>query len=64
MDFLVAHVVRNLPAMQEIWVRALGQENRLENGMAIYSRILAWRIPWIEEAGGLQSMGSQRVKHD
>ena len=64
MDFLVAHMVRNLPAMQEIWVRALGQENRLENGMAIHSSILAWRIPWIEEAGGLQSMGSQRVKHD
>ena len=48
---------KNLPAMQETWVRSLGQEDPLEKGMAIYSRILAWRIPWTKEPGGLQSMG-------
>ena len=54
-------MVKNLPAMQEIWVQSLGQENPLEKGMATYSSILAWRIPWTEEPGGLQSMGLQRV---
>ena len=57
-------MVKNLPAMQEPWVRSLGQEDPLEKGMATHSSILAWRIPRIEEAGGLQSMGLQRVGHD
>ena len=61
---LVAQVVTKLPAMQETWVRSLGQEDSLEKEMATHSRILAWRIPWMEEPGGLQSMGSQRVGHD
>ena len=50
--------------MQETWVRSLGQEDRLEKEMAPHSSILAWRIPWTEEPGGLQSTGSQRVRHD
>ena len=54
----------NLPAMQEIQVQSLGWENLLEKGMVTHSSILAWRIPWTEEPGGLQSMGSQRVGHD
>ena len=49
--------------MKETWVRFLGQEDTLEKGMFIYTSILAWRIPWSEEPGGLQSMGSQRVGH-
>ena len=57
-------MVRNLPAMQESWVQSLGQEDPLEKGMITHSSILAWRIPWTEETGGLQSMGSQRVGHD
>ena len=57
-------MVKNLPAMQETWVPTLGQEDTLEVGIAIHSSILAWRIPWTEEPGGLQSMGSQRVGHD
>ena len=60
----MAQMVKNLPAMQEIWVQSLGQENPLEKGMATYSSILAWRIPWTEEPGRLQSIGSQRVGHD
>ena len=52
-------MVNNLPAMQESWVRSLGQENPLEKGMAAHSSILVWRIPWTEEPGKLQSMGSQ-----
>ena len=56
---LVAHSVKNLSAVQEIWVRFLGREDPLKNKMAIHSRILAWRIPWTEEPGRLQSMGSQ-----
>ena len=60
----VAQMVKNLPAMQETWVRFLGQEDPLEKGKAPRSRILAWKIPWTEEPGGLQSMGSQRVRHD
>ena len=56
-------MVKNPPAMQETWVCSLGQENPLEKGMATHSSILAWRIPRTEEAGGLQSMGSQRVGH-
>ena len=58
-------MVKNLPAMQETQAQSLGQEDPLEKGMAIHSSILAWRIPWTEEPGGLQSMGSaQRVRHD
>ena len=57
-------MVKNLPAMQETWVRVLGWEKTLEKGMATHYSILAWRIPWTEEPGGLQSMGSQRVRHD
>ena len=59
-------VVRNLSAMQEIqktWILSLGREDPLEEEMATHSSILAWRIPWTEEPGGLQSMGSQRVRH-
>ena len=62
--FLVAQMVKNLPVMQEIQVRSLGQEDPLEKGMATHSSVLAWRIPWTEESGGLQSMGSQRIGHD
>ena len=61
---LVAKTVKNLPAMQETQVQILGQEDFLEKGMATHSRILAWRIPWTEEPGGLHSMGSHRVRHD
>ena len=61
---LVAQLVKNPPAMWETCVRSLGREDPLEKGMATYSSILAWRIPWTEEPGGLQSMGSQRVGHD
>ena len=50
-------MVKNLPAMQETWVRSVGQEDPLDEGMATRSSILAWRIPWTEESGGLQSMG-------
>ena len=55
---------KNLPAVQETWVRSLGGEDPLEKEMAPHSSILAWRIPWTEEPGGLQSTGSQRVGHD
>ena len=51
-------------AMQETWVQFLGQEDPLEKGMATHSSIRAWRIPWTQEPGGLQSMGSQRVRYD
>ena len=61
---LVAQIVKNLPEMLAIWVLSLGQEDPLEEGMATHSSILAWRIPWTEEPGELQSMGSQRVRHD
>ena len=61
---LVAQTVKNPPAMEETRVRSLGQEDPLEEEMATHSSILAWRIPWTEEPGGLQSMGSQRVGHD
>ena len=60
----VAQMVKNLPAMHETWIRSLGWEDPLEKGMATHSSILAWRIPWTEEPGGLQSMGFQRVGHD
>ena len=58
---LVAPMVKNLSPMQESWVRSLGCEDPLEEGKATHSSILAWRIPWTEESGGLQSMGSQRI---
>ena len=61
---LVAQLVKNPPAIQETWVRSLGWEDPLEEKMAPHSSILAWRIPWTEEPGGLQPMGSQRVRHD
>ena len=57
-------VLKNLPAMQETQVWSLGQKDPLEKGMTTRSSILAWRIPWTEESGELQSMGSQRVRHD
>ena len=60
----MAQTVKNPPAMQETWVRSLGWEDLLEESMAIHSIILAWRIPWTEDPGGLQSMGSQRVGHN
>ena len=59
---LVAQMVKNLPAMPETHVRSLGQEDPLEKEMAAHSSILAWRIPWTEEPGGLQSIGLQRVR--
>ena len=60
----MAQMVKNLPAMQEIWVQFLGWKDPLEKEMATHSSILAWEIPWTEEPGGLQSMGLQRVGHD
>ena len=62
--FLVAQMVKNPPAMQETWVHSLGWEDPLEEGMATHSSILAWRIPWTEEPGGLQSIVLQRVSHN
>ena len=62
--FLGAQMVRNLPAVQETWVRSLGWEDPLEKGMAIYCSILPWIIPWTEKPGRLQSMGWQRVRHN
>ena len=59
MASLVAQMVKNLPEMQEIWVQSLGQEDPLEKGTAAHSSILAWRIPWTEDPGGLQSMELQ-----
>ena len=61
---LVAQTLKNLPAMQETWIQSLGQDERLEKGMATHSSILAWRIPWTEEPGGLQSMGLQIAGYD
>ena len=61
---LVAQTVKHLPEMQETRVRFLGREDSLEKEMATHSSILAWEISWTEEPGGLQSMGSQEVRHD
>ena len=61
---LVAQTVKCLPAMWETWVQSLGWEDPLEKEMAAHSSTLAWKIPWMEEPGRLQSMGSQRVRHD
>ena len=60
----MAQMVKNLPAMRETWVRSLGQEDPLEEGMATHSNFLAWRIPWTEGLGRLQSMGLQVVRYD
>ena len=57
----MTQMVKNLPAMQEAWVRSMGQEDPLEKGLATHSSILEWKIPWTDDAGGLQSMGSKRV---
>ena len=61
---LVAQKLKRLPAMRETWVQSLGGEDPLEKEMATHSSVLAWRIPWTEKPGGLQSTGSQRVGHD
>ena len=61
---LVAQMVKHLPAMQETWVQSLVWEDPLEKEMATHSSTPAWKIPWTEEPGRLQSMGSQRVRHD
>ena len=60
----MVQMVKNLPAMQETWVRSLCREDLLEKGMPIHSSISAWRIPWTEEPGRLQSMGLESVGHD
>ena len=64
MGFLGGSVVKNLPAKQEMQVRSLGQEEPLEEEMATHCSALAWKMPWTEEPGGLQSMGSQRIRYD
>ena len=64
MASLVAQTVKNPPAVPVTWVRSLGWEDPVEKEMASHSSILAWKIPWTEEPGGLQSTGSQRVQHD
>ena len=64
MGYLVAQMVKNLPAMLEAWHQSQGWEDPLEKEMATHSRILAWRIPWTEEPGGLHSTGLQRVGHN
>ena len=63
-DFPIAQMVKNLPAVQETQVQLLGQEDPVEKEMATHSSILAWEIPWAEEPGGLQSVGSQRVGYN
>ena len=62
--FLVAEMIKNLPAVLETCIKSLGWKDPLEKGTTIHSSILVWRIPWTEETGGLQSMESHRVKHD
>ena len=64
MAFLVAHKVKSLPEMRETQVQSLGGEEPPEKEMETHSSVLAWRIPWTEDPGGLQSMGSQRVGHN
>ena len=61
---LMAQMVKNLPATKANWVQSLGREDPLEKGMATHSSILTWEIPWTEEPGWLQCMGSQRVAHE
>ena len=60
----MAQAVKNLPAKQETWVQSRGWEDPLKKGIATHSSILAWRIPWTEELGGIQPMGSQGVRHN
>ena len=60
----MAQMVKRLPALWETWVQFLGQEDPLEEEMATHSSILAWKIPWMEEPGRLESMASQRVRHN
>ena len=60
----MAQMVKRLPTLQETWVRSLGPEDPLEKETATHSRTLAWKIPWMQEPGALQSMGSKRVGHD
>ena len=60
----MAQMVKNMPAIQDTWILSLGGEDPLEEGMTTHSSILAWRIPWTEEPGGLQSIGSQIAGHD
>ena len=64
MKSLVTPMAKNLPAMQETWVQSLGGVDLLEKGKATHSSILAWEIPWTKEPGGLQPMGSQRLKYN
>ena len=63
MTSLVAQMIKHLPTIQETWIRSLGREVPLEKEMATHSSTLAWKIPWMEKPGGLQSLGSQRVGH-
>ena len=60
----MAQMVKNLPTILETWVQLLGQEESLEEGTATHTSVLAWRIPWTEDPGRLQYMGSQKVGHD
>ena len=60
----MTQMVKHLPTRRETWVRSLNQEDPLEKEMATHSSVLAWKIPWMEEHGRVQSMGSQRVRHD
>ena len=60
----MAQMVKHLPAMRETWVQSLGREDPLEKEMATHTSTLAWKIPWMDESGRLQSLGSQRVRHD
>ena len=60
----MAQLVKNLRTTQETWIRSLGWQDSLEKGMATHTSILAWRIPWVEKSGALQSMRLQRVEHD
>ena len=60
----LAQIIENLPAMREIPVQSMGQDDPLEKGMTTHSSLLAWRFPWTEEPCGLQFMGSHRVRHD
>ena len=64
MTSLVAQTIKHLPTKQKTRVRFLGGEDPLEKEMATHSSTLAWKIPWMKESGGLQSVGSQRVRHD
>ena len=60
----MVQMVRNLPAMKKTWVRSVGREDPLEEDMAIHSSFLAWKLPWTQESGRLQSIGSQRLGHN